>query len=366
MPRGGMVDLALRLDQARVADLIARGITTPTPAPAPEPPPVVVTPPTPAVELHPELFLAEQYRLSIFRGDIHRDELIANGPTLAPGASQKIVLATRIKTTEQRSQQTCILDSQTTETAKAVNDRLETASDERYGSERYDYGMHGHFHGEGSVGFGDAEADANVDVSGSTNDIRQEFGSSLGHVLDQQVSSANSARHEQAQTATVGTSFEKTEYSTVEVEVRNTTDFTQNYGVFQVKEEIISVLSLVDVKLIFANGNKADERKVSIYKVNELLDQMIADDVTKTTILRRLKTALSTVRDYREEVQSILRDDPGATGFAVDRNVTQQFEVKDSRGAVRRVVSVPGIIVQVYRHYVRKPGVTVLLPLLAT
>lgn len=364
MPRGGMVDLAITREQARFADIIARHVVRGG-ATAPEPP-VVVAPPAPAVQLRPQLFIAEQYRLSIFRGDIHRDELIANGPTLAPGASQKIVLATRIKTTEQRSQQTCILDSQTAETAKSINDRLEVASDERYGSERYDYGMQGHFHGEGSVGFGQAEADATVDVSGSTNDVRQEFGSSLGKTLDQQVSSANSARHEQAQTATVGTSFEKTEFSTVEVEVKNNTNLTQNYGVFQVKEEIISVLSLVDAKLVFANGAKADEKKVSIYKSLDLLNQVIADDEVKARILRRLKTALSMVRDYKEEVRSIVRDDPGTTGFSIDRNITQQVDIHDSRGVVRRSVTVPGVVTQIYRHYIRKPGVTVLLPLLAS
>ena len=358
---GGMVEMALRLDQARAAMLLQQV------QPTPDPPPVVVPQPAPPVEiqLRPELFLAEQYRLSIFRGDIHRDELIAPGPQLAPGSETKIVIATKIKTAEQRSQQTCVLDSMTNESAQSVNDSMKTASDERYGAEQYDYGMHGHFHGEGSVGFGSAEGDANVDVNGSTNDTRQEFGSSLGHTLDKQVSSANSARHEEAQTASVGTSFEMTQFSTVEVAVKNDTARTQNYGVFQVKEEIISVLSLVDVKLLFANGSKAAEKQVSIYKAADLLHEVIADEETRTRILGRIRTALSSVRDYKDEVRSIVRDDPGSTGFAVDRNLTQEFQLADSRGAVRRTVNVPGVVMQVYRHYIRKPGVTVLLPLIA-
>jgi hypothetical protein len=332
--------------------------TSRQPAPAP---PAPVEPPR---RLEPQLFLVEHYQLSTFRGDLFRDELVATLPPLRPHTELTFKLITQRKTSLEIAQSSTVLDSQTTQNASSFNQNVQNSSDAKFGKDHYDYGMQGNFHGEGSVGFGSASADAHVDVAGSTNDVRQEFANSVSSGIDSQVSQANQARREQVTVGSQDTKIdEQTQTETVQI-TKNETDQVENDGIFQIKEEFIAILSLVDVEVAFLNTNPQDHKSVPLFKLDSLLEEVIEDSKERDSIRTQIRKTLENVRDVRDELKSIVtQDSTQPNSFVVNKRLESTHELKNSDGSVRRVFSVPGIILNVYRRFIKKPGVTVVLPI---
>lgn len=313
-------------------------------------------------ELRPQLFLVEHYRLSTFRGDLLRDELLATVPPVLPQTELKYKVITKKKTSEQTSKSSTVLDSRTESSARTFNQSLASSADAKFGNSKYDYGMNGNFHGEGRVGFGKGSVDAHVDVAGSTNEVRSEMSSSVSSAIDAQVNQANEARRDQVTVGTDATQIDsETETESVQV-TKNTSDRTWNFGVFQLKEELVAVLSLVDVEVAFRNTDPGADRKVPLFKVDALLEETIATPAQRALIKKQIQEALEGVRDFRDEKRSILSEERAIAGeLVVNKRLESKLELKRPDGSVRRTVSVPGVILKTYRRYPKKQGATVLL-----
>ena len=77
-------------------------------------------------------------------------------------------------------------------------------------------------------------------------------------------------------------------------------------------------------------------------------------------IKRRIRLMLESIRDYRDEVCSIIVADPAnADGFTVNKRIESIYDLKTPDGTVRRKLRVPGILIKDIRRFLRKPNTTV-------
>ncbi|MGD5596731.1 hypothetical protein QUT21_22660, partial [Xanthomonas citri pv. citri] len=140
----------------------------------------------------------------------------------------------------------------------------------------YDYGFDGSFHGEASIEIGGGSADARVHAQGSTNEVREDFAESTLSAIDTQVSETNHSRKQSIETAKENTRTDEETESVREKTAYNPTAQPVNVGIFLLKEEFVSVLSLVDVEIAYRNGDPNHNRREPLRKLGDLLDAVIA------------------------------------------------------------------------------------------
>ncbi|RWX69100.1 hypothetical protein EN780_07230 [Mesorhizobium sp. M4B.F.Ca.ET.089.01.1.1] len=319
-----------------------------------------VTAPT---DLRPQLFLVEHYQLASFRGDLARDDMVGS-VSLSPGGSMTYKLIVKKKTSKSTELTSTVMDSQDQEAKSNFNKQIKDTADARFGRNNYNYGFDGSFHGEASVGFGEGSADAQVHARGATNEVREEFAESTASAIDTQVSEANRVRQQRMVTGTASTQTDEETESVMEKTAQNPTARPVNVGIFLIKEEFVSLLSLVDVEIAFRNGDPNKDRLVPLRKLGELLDAVIDRPEDRTEIATSIKDILQGIVDYQDKVRSIVKVDPSSpSGFSRDGQVKSEYQLRKSDGSVRRTLSVPGILIRDYRRFLRQPAVTVELPI---
>jgi hypothetical protein len=312
------------------------------------------------VVLKPQLFLVESYQLTNYRAGLLRADMVATMQPMMPHQKITCRVLTRKRTTQEEKQGSTVLDAQSAEAATNFNTHLAKSSEEKFAAERYDYAMQSNFSGKGSAGLGSVSAKARLDVTGSTNDVRQELANSVDSALDTQVNQANQARRESVRVASSGSKVETTNETEIIVETENPSDHVQNFAIFQLKQEHVSVLSLVDAELVFLNGEPKATKKVPLFRLDELLNEVIADPEERTAVKQQVKDCLTGVRDNNDQAQSIVQDDDGQPGgFIVNKKLRSRYELRNSDGSVRQVLSAPGVIIRATVKHLRKPGATV-------
>ena len=315
-----------------------------------------VHPPDP---LKPQLFLVEHYKLVSFKGDLARDEMIGSF-SLSPNSELTYTLIAKTTTSKSNELTTTVMESQDTTATQQLNEHLKQSADARFGKNTSNYHMDANFHGEASMGFGGGSADADLHVKGGAEEVREDFAKSTESALDSQISATNQFR---SQRALSGTAAEQTSSSTeskIEKKTRNDSSEPMNIGIFQLKEETITLLSLVDVTVAFRNTKPEQDRMVSVRELDGLLETVITSSEERAAIKRRIKLVLDHIRDYRDEPRSIIMPVPGdANAFAVNKRLESTYELKAPDGSLRRKLSVPGIIVKDFRRFLRKPNTTV-------
>jgi hypothetical protein len=308
----------------------------------------------------PQLFLLESYQLSNFEGDLLRDDLLATMPSMLPHQKITCRVLTRKRTTQQEATSSTVLDAQSAQAAQSFNQQLKESSSSKAEAEAYTYAMQSNFAGKGSIGLGSASVKAQLNVAGATNNVRQELANAVDRTLDNQVSQANQARQESVRVASAESKVETTNETETIVETTNPSDEVANYGIYQVKQEHVSILSLVDAEVMFLNGEAKDTQKVPLFRLDELLEQVIEQPEERAAIKAQVRDCLSRVRDYNDQVQSIIQDDanlPG--GFIINKKLRSSYELRHADGTVRQVLSVPGVILSGTTKHLKKPGATV-------
>jgi len=314
----------------------------------------------PRLVRRPQLFLVETYQLSNFRGDLLRDSLVATMQPMLPHQTVTCRVLTRKRTSQEEKASSTVMDAQSTEAGQSFNQQLRQSADSKFETERYDYAMQANFHGKGTMGFGSASARAQVNVAGATNNVRQELANSVDSALDNQVSQANQARKETVRVASSEAKVETTNETEVVVTTANPTDFVKNFGIYQLKQEHISILSLVDAEVMFVNGEPKDTQRMPLFRLDEMLDEVIELPEERTAIRTQIRDCLSAVRDQNDQAQSIIQDDPSrAGGFIVNKKLRSRHELLHADGTVRQVLSAPGVILRATTKQLKKPGATV-------
>jgi hypothetical protein len=322
-------------------------------------------PSAPIPKLKPQLFLVETYQLSTFKGGLILGDNVGTLQPMTPHTKSTSKLITTKMTSEDITQSSTVMDDQTEQSNQSFNQAVQDSSDAKSGSEHYDYGMQASFHGEAQMGFGGGSADANVQAAGSTNDVRQEVSQSVGHAIDSQVGQANQRRKQQVTVGGSETKVDETTQTEVDIERTNDSDQVLNLGVFQLKQELVMVLSLVDVQVAFRNTDSKSDRMVKLFDLDSLLEEVIAAPKDRAVIKSQIKTVLEDIRDYMDESKSILVQDPTRPDvLVVNKRLTSTYELKNRDGSIRKIISVPGIIVSDYPpRFIYQRGAYMTLPL---
>ena len=327
----------------------ATGTTAPSPVGSVQPP----------AALKPQLFLVEHYRLTSFKGDLARDEMIGSF-SLSPHSELTYTLIQKTTTSKDNELTTTVMESQDVGAAQQFNSHLKDSADSKFGKNTSDYSFDASFHGEAEVGFGSGSADADVHAKGASQDVHDEMAKSTESALDSQISATNQFRSQQARAGKQSEQATSSNETKIEKKTRNDSGEPINIGIFQLKEEVITILSLVDVEVAFRNTNTAQDRTVPIRQLDSLLDAVIAGAEARATLKRQIKVMLDNVRDFRDEARSIVVADPeNPNGFTTNRRLESKYDLKATDGTVRRTLTVPGIIIKDYRRFLRKPNTTV-------
>jgi hypothetical protein len=319
----------------------------------------------PLETIRPQLFLVETYQLTTYMGDLLRGEMVGF-PISVEAQSERTVTTTRTTTTsaDVASSET-VLDSASEQSASTFNSNVHESSDQASSAESYDYKMNANFHGEGSIGFGSASADAHLDVAGSTNDVRQQFATAVSSALDKQVTRANQAVRQQVSATTED--VKKSESVSIQMSetIRNTTAERRQYAPFLLTSEYVVLLSLIDVQVGFRNGDPHQDRTEPLFKLDALLEDVVASPEECKAIRDQIRASLEKVRDHTDQPRSVVVPDRASpNGFVFAKELESKVDLKNADGSVRRTLSAPGVVVQWYRQFVRRPY-TITLDLVA-
>ncbi|WNC91286.1 hypothetical protein RI103_08060 [Paraburkholderia sp. FT54] len=318
---------------------------------------------TPPLKLRPQLFLVEQYKLVSFKGDLARDDMISSF-SLSPNSEFTYTLITRTSTTSSNELTTTVMESQDTAAATQFNRSMKDSADSKYGKDSSNYQLDANFHGEAQMTLGGGSADAQLNVKGGSQDVREEFANSAQSAIDSQISSTNQYRTQQAVSGTQSNQTTNSTETRTEKKTHNDTPNPINIGVFQLKEETIALLCLVDVTVAFRNTDPSQNREVPVREIDALLNMVIASADERKLLKNQIRDTLGSVRDYLDQPRSLIIPDPqNADNFTVDKKLESVYELKSSDGSVRRKLVAPGIIIRDFRRFLRKPRTTVELPL---
>jgi hypothetical protein len=321
-------------------------------------------PTTLAGRFKPQLFLVETYQLSTFKGRMVLGDPVESR-NMDPGEHRGWTVRTKTMQAEEIKQSSTVVFDQTSESTTKFNQQLQELSDNKSSGEHYDYNFQANAHAEGKIGFGKASADAHVDAAGSTNDAREEIAHSIGNAIDSQITQANQVRRDQTITGDKTTNAQTQTETEHTVELRNDSDRTLNIGVFQLKQELITLLSLVEVQVAFRNGDRNNERLVKLFDLDSLLTEVVATAEEASTIKNQIRAALGNIRDYMDESKSILVQDATQTGtLVINKRLTSTYELKNTEGSTEQAISVPGIIITAYSpKYIYLPGIYMSAPM---
>ena len=99
---------------------------------------------------------------------------------------------------------------------------------------------------------------------------------------------------------------------------------------------------------------------MSLFRLDGLLGEVIADPEERTVIKQQIHGCLSGARDNNDQAQSIVQDDDGKPGgFIVNKKLRSRYELRNSDGSVRQVLSAPCVILRATVKQLRRPGATV-------
>lgn len=94
-----------------------------------------------------------------------------------------------------------------------------------------------------------------------------------------------------------------------EKKTRNDTPNPVNIGVFQLKEETISLLCLVDASIAFRNTDPSMNLSVPVREIDALLNKVIASADVRASLKAQILDTLGSIRDYQDQPRSLLTPD---------------------------------------------------------
>jgi hypothetical protein len=313
----------------------------------------------------PQLFIVERYALRSFHGEMGRGPMVEGQRIqVPPGGQTEFYLVTRRSETTTTSSSTNILESQSDQAVEKLSDAIRTDESNSGSQDKYDYHMDASFHGEASIGIGSGEADADLHVSGGSQDVRSAFANAVNKQLDRQASQTHDTHKQQVRTEATGTEInQETETGFKQTIDNRGNPNVLNCVIFQLTQEYIIVLSLIDAQLAFYNGNPRQSTMVSLRDMSTLLEQCVASPEARARIAATVVDTLQKIVDHSGQTRSLVIPVGGdPVHYQVDRSLTSTYEVKDTTGAVTRSIVVPGIVLTVDRPVVLTPN-TAMAPL---
>jgi hypothetical protein len=130
-----------------------------------------------------------------------------------------------------------------------------------------------------------------------------------------------------------------------------------NCVIFQLTQEYIVVLALVDAQLALHNGNPRQSQIVPIADMASLLDRCLVAPQARARVAATVADVLQKIVDHAGQARSLLTPNPtDPARYQVNRTLTSTIEIKDSSGAAERTIVVPGIVLNVDRPVILRPN----------
>jgi hypothetical protein len=310
----------------------------------------------------PQIFLTEKYTLTTFHGEIGRGGLIGVPIKVGGHTNSEFYVVTKKVQTVDESTSSNVLESSSQQVVDNFSDSVRTDTSGAESHDNYDYGLNASFHGEAhATGPTGGEVNADLHVKGATQDVRRSFAQAVGSQVNKATQNSHQLHAEQV--TTQGSSYQVKEE--IETGFKQVVDNTLNpdpinFALYQLTQEYILVLSLVDAQVVFRNGDDRAERSTSVRDMATVLDQCVEDPAIRAAVTRAVVTALTSVTDATTSTDrsllapGVTPDNPG--GATVDRSVHTSFAVKNTTGGLVRNIDVDGIVIDVQRPVVLTPN----------
>ncbi|MEU4196978.1 hemopexin repeat-containing protein [Kribbella sp. NPDC026611] len=306
----------------------------------------------------PQLFLTEEYTLTTFHGEIGNGGVIGTPTQVGGHTKTEFQVVTKKRVSESDATSSNILESSSERVADNFSKAVREDESSSEAQENYDYGMDASFHGEAHATslFG-GEVDATLRVKGESQDVRRGFAKAVGTQSHKEAARTHDEHREQV---SVRDASQQIDVST-ETGFKQTVDNSDNpdpinFVLFQLTQEYILVLSLVDANLVFRNGDERAARSVPIREMRSLLDSCVTDTAVREAAAKAVVTALTSVVDHAGATRSLLAAGSTSTAAFVDPSLSTSFPLINSEGKVVRQIVVPGIVIDVDRPVVLTPN----------
>jgi hypothetical protein len=309
----------------------------------------------------PQLFLTEKYKLFTFHGEIGNGGMV--GTETIEGLTKKEVwVVTKRRQASSDSTSTNILESSSQQVVDNFSDTLRVDSTGSESHDDYDYGMDASFHGDAeATGLTGGEVNADLHVKGATHDVRTSFAKAVGNQVSKAKQDSQQLHSQQVSMQDISHQIDEQTETGFRQVVDNTLHAQPvTFAVYQLTQEYILVLSLVDAQLVFRNGDDRAAASSSVRDMGRLLEECVEDAAVRADVARAVVTALSSVTDSTTgATRSLLAagaSPDSAEGAAVDPSVRTTFAVNNTEGKLVRTVDVDGIVISVERPVVLTPN----------
>lgn len=337
---------------------------------------VKVTPAAPRQWLSSRLFIAERLQLNNFLGRYGAGRVVKT-MSLLPGETLEMSIRTYLRSQDLEKASSSFVERND---SKQIDDLATTLANEQSNKDAHSDTLAASAKLEGEQSWGTGRVKAEANISGSSNASREEFAKSLSNASNRKVSESSAMRDIKI-TAEHERREESGEESSITRKIQNiNVGRTLNFVFRQMNQEFISVLSLVDVRLVWVstyqmlqnNPNEPDIqreiREASIIEMDSLLEEALvpeAQEEVKAAILE----VLQNIVDHKGELKSLIEEKT----FSRPDNVTLKPGEKRSvsywrvnttlkdhwENGTTSSPDVPGIVLSGTTHILRTDGIVV-------
>ena len=333
-------------------------------------------------KLDPRIFLIEEYEIRSTYGDYGAAKVIKT-MEFAPNEERTISITSYKKSETTSSFSKNILDSFSEESAQEMESMVEQESSTN-STESTEVMKSSEASASVSAGFGPIGGS----VSGSTsktstaNSAREEMARQLSTAMDKHVAKSSSNREMEINDSTTTTTSEGEE-SVITRVIKNPNFKTMNLVFRQMEQEYVTVIYLKDIEIGFCYDGADTVRKVKLYELDELLDDILETDECKNQVRCNILTQLMKVRDMNGDIHPFIEEvseqifacetrNDGSTAIVPARDDNNNL-VKKRYWAKRKdimqdagnfhtevrndILKVPGIIMDVKKRILRTDGI---------
>jgi hypothetical protein len=324
-------------------------------------------PPDPAV-MRPRIAIVHVCRMSSYLGTYGAGRTISTF-SLLPGEKHEIEIKTYKRTKQTTTEASSILDSFESTTADEFQSDL-SSENTTQNSEEKNFAYHAEAEASATWGWGSAKASGGVE--GGKSSKREEFAKNVSSTTQKHAASAASKRQVEVNTSSQTETEQGEEFATKRTIENINVGRTLNFVFRQMNQVFVTVLSIIDVRVAFTNGEPGQEREYTLPEIDELLNEKI-NSASRQAVMDAIWQSLFVSFDWRgnhrpliEAVKleaaaggqamkmSVVSDHKGATFWRFKQQATTLDSLQD--GAT---VTVPGVVLGVTKSTLPTDGVIV-------
>lgn len=311
--------------------------------------------------IRPQLFLVETYRFTTFQTASGKGANPLHTETFGPGEERTLYIVTTSSTTTDQSKTSTVMETNDKAVVEAFNAHVANASSTAESKDKSDYQMNANFHGDATVGFGEGEANATVNVVGGSNGVRRDFSNAVANSLDNQIQQTSALRNQKVSAVKENSSTAYTRTESAESRQKNP-NLTRaaTFAWFPIMAQFHSFLSLVDVQLAFRNTDPKKDRQVPLHEADSILGDVL--DPSKVSVVRdAIKSALQSFRDFDEQVRNIVEEVPAGPNKSMLRlakNLQTTYALQNAHGEPVRNIPIRGVLINAIPKVIQTGNLT--------